>query len=63
MFDTPVNHGRPSREWDGEGGVETLGSTSRLWIDVELHNGEVTAIFDANEDVRVGDLLSVANEP
>jgi len=61
MFDTPVQVSRPSRFFDGEGSLETLGTATTVWADVKLHDTPVRMVFRAEEDIRVGDIIEVEN--
>ncbi len=62
MFDTPTMKYRPTRSYDGEGTEESLGTGTVLWLDVVTHKSVVSAVFHRDEDVRIGDLVVIADE-
>lgn len=60
MFDSAVQHARVAREYDREGGsVERMGTATVLWCDPVLHDGEQRLVVQADEDIRIGDLVKI----
>jgi len=52
---------RPDAVWDGEGVRQEIGETTEIRAAVTLYEGRTVLVFDANEDVRVGDLILAPN--
>ena len=64
MYDTPVRLCRPDRAFDGEGSSEEWdeGNARTIWVDMVEHEGQQTIAVNADEEVRIGDLIEVPYE-
>ena len=61
MFETALRYSRPVRVFDGEGSLESLNraTPATLWCDPMVQGDSLTLTCDADEDIRVGDLVEV----
>jgi hypothetical protein len=57
LMDSEVQTCRSTRVFDGEGSTQTLSALTTIRGAVTLYQGKTVLVYDANEDIRVGDLV------
>ena len=64
LMEDTILYSRPSRFWDGEGMVDRFDRTTNTQANVGLriHDDAMTMIFDADEDIRAGDIIQVPHQ-